>query len=92
MPGWAKLPLDIFTSYDVNPTDAIVYALLLDISSPINGETTIRKSQCRQSYICERLNLSRATVIRSLERLEQNDLIGRSRTGRADLYIITVVN
>lgn len=90
MPGWAKLPLDIFTM-GINPTDAVVYALLLDISSPIPGETKLKKSQCRQSYISEKLNLSRATVIRSLERLENINLIGRTHTGRADLFVITVI-
>lgn len=90
MPGWAKLPLDIF-EFDINPTEAVIYALMLDISTPIK-DSDLRKAQCRQSYICSKLKLSRSSVIRALAKLEEIGLIGRTRTGRADLYIITVVN
>lgn len=91
MPGWMKLPLDIFDTHGCTATEAIVYALLLDISAPVPDTQDVRKSQCRQAYIADKLGLSRRTVQRTLDSLEAKALIGRTHTGRTDLYIVTVI-
>ena len=91
MPGWMKLPLDILAVHGCTATEAIGYALLLDISAPVKDAEDIRKAQCRQAYIADKLGLSRRTVQRTLDSLEDKDLIGRTHTGRTDLYIVSVI-
>lgn len=93
MPGWAKLPLDLFAEYDLSCTAACIYAVLLDISDKHDpAGIGYYTAQCRQRYICDKLGITRQTVIRCLAELDKHGLVQQDRTGRASIYIIRNLN
>lgn len=64
---YLKIENDILTNKRLSPTDKMLYAILRDKSRYHNGELFY----CYEEYMVEMMNVSKSTIHRTIERLEE---------------------
>lgn len=83
--AWIRLPLAVLKQIGLTKTDAIILALIIDRCI----DQSDRTASISSAWLADAAGCSVRQVTASSTRLEQLELIERTRTGRATRYALT---